>query len=68
MAGNQNSGGIIAFKLSEKEFERKISEYTQGAADGTIPAPCPSDWYVFIDQDLESMRELMSYRGNKESA
>ena len=68
MAGNENSGGIIRFKLSEKKFEEKINAYKNGTADGTIPAPCPSDWYVFIDQDLESMRELMRYRANKESA
>lgn len=68
VAGNGNSGGIIAFKLSEKEFDKKIEEYKSGVYDGTVPTPCPSDFYTFLGYSTEDMRELIGYRDNATSA
>lgn len=37
MAGNGNSGRILAFKLSEKELEQAISQYKADLEEGKFP-------------------------------
>lgn len=39
MAGNQDSGRVLAFKLSEKQLEKAIAQYKQDLADGKFPRP-----------------------------
>lgn len=37
MAGNSNSGNVLAFKLSEKELETKLNTYKTAVESGEIP-------------------------------
>lgn len=37
MAGNSNSGNVLAFKLSEKELETKLNTYKIAVESGEIP-------------------------------
>lgn len=39
MAGNQDSGRVLAFRLSEKQLEKQIAQYKQDLAEGKFPRP-----------------------------
>lgn len=37
MAGNLNSGNTLAFRMSDKELEKRIEQYKQDLAEGNFP-------------------------------
>lgn len=60
MAGNEKSGRCLAFRMSEKELEKRINEYKNQVEDGTRSAPCWPDFREFLgylQEDLDDVVE-----------
>lgn len=67
MAGNQDSGRVLAFRMSEKELEKKIEEYKIKVESGEFNAPCwPHfrSYLGYLQEDLDAVVEQgMSVKG-----
>lgn len=59
MAGNQDSGRVLAFKLNEKELQAKIDEYMGKADSGEIFLPCWPHFCSFLGLTEDDLDEVM---------
>lgn len=59
MAGNQQSGRVLAFRMGEKELVRKIEEYKQKTENGEIELPAWPSFCAFLGYTEDDVDEVM---------
>lgn len=60
MAGNQDSGRVLAFKLSEKELNEKIMEYKQLVDSEQIPRASWANFCAFLGYTEAEVAEVVT--------
>lgn len=60
MAGNQDSGRVLAFKLSDKELDLKIEEYKQKVNDEEIPRASWANFCAFLGYTEAEVAEVVT--------
>jgi hypothetical protein len=60
MAGNQDSGRVLAFKLSDKELDRKIEEYKGLVNAEEIPRASWANFCAFLGYTEAEVAEVVT--------
>ena len=60
MAGNQDSGRVLAFKLSDKELDRKIEEYKALVNAEEIPRASWANFCAFLGYTEAEVAEVVT--------
>lgn len=68
MPGNENSGRIPTFHLSEKELNAKIELYKQGLEDGKFARASWPHFAAFLDSTEADLTRVIEQGAKKESA
>lgn len=64
MAGNEKSGNVIAFRMTESELARKIDEFRREYGDGSRGMVTWERFCAFLGYSLEEVKEC--YQRGKE--
>lgn len=59
MAGNQGSGNVLAFRLSDKELEARIMEYKQQVESEAIPRASWANFCAFLGYTEAEVAEVV---------
>lgn len=59
MAGNQASGNVLAFRLSEKELDARITEYKQQVDSEVIPRASWANFCAFLGYTEAEVAEVV---------
>lgn len=68
MAGNENSGRIPTFHLSEKELAAKIEQYKSGLESGEFARASWPHFAAFLDSTEADLAKVIEQGTKKESA
>lgn len=68
MPGNENSGRIPTFHLSERELNDKIELYKQGLEDGKFARASWPHFAAFLDSTEADLTRVIEQGAKKESA
>lgn len=60
MAGNQDSGRVLAFKLSDKELDERISEYKRRVDAEEIPRASWANFCAFLGYTEAEVAEVVT--------
>lgn len=60
MAGNQDSGRVLAFKLSDKELDERISEYKRRVDAEEIPRASWANFCAFLGYTEAEVTEVVT--------
>lgn len=68
MAGNENSGKIPTFHLSDKELNAKIEQYKNGLESGNFARASWPHFAAFLDSTEAELAEVIESGSKKSSA
>ena len=68
MAGNEKSGRLPTFHLSEKDLANKIEQYKQDLTDGKFARASWPHFAAYLDSTEEELTEVIKYAENSASA
>lgn len=60
MAGNHNSGNVLAFKMSEKELENVINAYKSAVENGEIPRASWANLCAYLGYTEKEISEVIA--------
>ena len=68
MAGNEKSGNVIAFRMTESELERKMEEFRNAFGDGSRGMVTWERFCAFLGYSVEEVKECYQRGREKGSA
>ena len=60
MAGNANSGAVLAFRLSDSELNKKIEDYKANVDSGKIPRASWANFCAYLGYTEAEVAEVVS--------